>query len=116
MTGKEIIEPEYEEIKKEYEMKINDNKLKIEIKNNKIIFILIIGISYYKYVREYKYEEIKKELLLDYEDMKEVYEYLIKSEYEIKKEEKKIIINKKKEIKLEEKIIKNEEIIKILIN
>ena len=48
--------------------------------------------------------------------MKEIYEYLIKSEYEIKKEEKKIIINKKKEIKLEEKILKNEEIIKILIN
>ena len=44
MTEEETIEPEYEEIKKEYEMKINDDKLKIEINNNKIIFILIIGI------------------------------------------------------------------------
>ena len=116
MEEQEIIEPEYEEIKEEYEIKINGNKLRIEINNNKIIFILIIGISYYKYIKEYKYKEIIKELVLDYKDMKEVYKYLIKSEYEIEIEEKKIIINKKKEIKIDEKILKNEEIIKILIN
>ena len=96
MDNQETIEPEYEEIKKEYEIKINDDKLRIEINDNEIIFILIIGISHYKYIKEYKYEEIIKELLLDYKDIKEVYEYLIKSEYEIKKEEKKIIINKNK--------------------
>ena len=108
---------ENEEIKKEYEIKINDNKLRIEINNNEISFILIMGISYYKYIKEYKYEEIIKELeILNYKDIKEVYEYLIKSEYEIKKEEKKIIINKNKEIELEEKKLKNEEIIKILID
>ena len=83
------------EIKKEYEKKINDDKLRIEINDNIIKFILI-GISHYKYIKEYKYEEIKKELILDYKDIKEVYEYLIKSEYEIKREEKKIIINKNK--------------------
>ena len=37
-------------------MKINDNRLRIEINNNKIKFILIIGLSYYKYIKEYKYE------------------------------------------------------------
>ena len=76
----------------------------------------MIGISNYKYIKKYKYEELKKVLILDYKDIKEVYEYLIKSEYEIKKEEKKIIINKNKEIELEEKKLKNEEIIKILID
>ena len=92
-------EPKYEEIK------INYNKLRIEINNDKIIFTLIIGISNYKYIKEYKYKEIIDELeILDYQDIKEVYEYLIKCEYEIKEEEKKIIINKKKEIKLDEKL------------
>ena len=104
MEEPETITPEYEEIKEEYEIKVNDNKLRIEIKNDEIIFILIIDISYYKYIKKYKYEEIKKELeLLEYKDMKEIYEYLIRSEYEIIKEEKKIKINKKKEIKLEKK-------------
>ena len=70
-------------------MKINDDKLKIEINNNEIAFMLIIGISNYKYIKEYKYEEIKKELKLDYKDIKEIFEYLKKSEYEIKIEEKK---------------------------
>ena len=41
---------EYEKIKKEYEKKINDDKLKIKINDNKIIFILLIGISHYKYI------------------------------------------------------------------
>ena len=76
-------------MKEEYEMKINDDKLKIEINNNEIAFMLIIGISNYKYIKEYKYEEIKKELKLDYKDIKEIFEYLKKSEYEIKIEEKK---------------------------
>ena len=116
MTEEETITPEYEEIKKEYEIKINDDKLRIEINNDEIIFILIIGISNYKYIKNYRYEEIKKELKLEYKNIKEIYEYLIKSEYEIKKEEKKIIINKNKEIKLEEKKLKNKEIINILIN
>ena len=96
MDGQDTIEPEYEEIKKEYEIKINDNKLKIEINNDndQIIFILTIGISYYKYIKKYKYDEIIRKLnILEGKDIKEVYEYLINSEYKIIKEEKKIIIN-----------------------
>ena len=117
MEEQETITPEYEDIKNEYEIKINNNKLRIELNNDEIIFKLIIGLSYYKYIKKYKYEEIIKELeIIKYKNIKEIYKYLIKSEYEIKKEEKKIIINKKKEIKLEEKILKNEEIIRILIN
>ena len=57
----EIITPEYELINKEYEIKINDNKIRIEINNDEIIIILIIGISYYKYIKKYKYEEIIKD-------------------------------------------------------
>ena len=117
MAEQETIIAEYEDIKKEYEIKINNDKIRIEINNDEIIFILMIGLSYYKYIKKYKYEEIIKEFdLLDIKDIKEVYEYLIRSKYEIIKEEKKIIINKNKEIKLEEKIIKSEEMIKILIN
>ena len=112
----ETITPKDEEIKKEYEIKIKDNRLRIEINNDKIIFILIIGISNYKYIKQYEYEEIIKELeILDFKDIEEIYKYLLKCEYEIKKEEKIIIINKSKEIKLDRKLLKNEEIIKILI-
>ena len=51
-----------EEMNKEHEMKINEDKLRIEINNNEIKFILMIGISNYKYIKSYKYEEIKKHL------------------------------------------------------
>ena len=61
MEEQETITPEYEEINKEYEMKVNDNKLRIEINNDEIIFILIIDISYYKYIKKYEYEEIKNQ-------------------------------------------------------
>ena len=117
MEVQETIRPESEPINKKYEIKKNNNKIIIEKNNDEIIFKLNIGISYYKYIKKYKFEEIKKELdLLKYKDINEVYKYLIKNEYQIINEEKvkKIIINNK-EIKLEEKILKNEEIIKILI-
>ena len=116
MEDQETITPEYEEFKKEYEIKINDNKIRIETNNDEIIFILTIGISFYKYIKKYKYNEIIKKLnLLECKDIKEVYEYLINSEYKIIKEEKKLILNKNKEIRLDEKMIKNDEMIKILI-
>ena len=113
---KQEIESETIDINEEYEIIIDDNKLRIEINNNdEIIFILMIGISYYKYTKKYKYNEIVKELkLFKYKDIKEIYNYLIKSEYKIIKEEKKIIINNK-EITLYEKKLTNEELIKILI-
>ena len=117
MAEKELLTPEKEQINKRFEIKINNNKLRIEINNDEIIFTLIIGLSSYKYLKKLKYEEIIKELeILNYKDIKEVYDYLIKSEYEIIKEEKTIVINKNKKIKLEEKIIKSEEMIRILIN
>ena len=114
MEEQKIITPEYEDIKEEYEIKINNNKLKIEINNDEIIFLLIKGLTYFKYIKRYKYEEIIKELnILENNDIKSVYNYLIKSEYKIK--DKKIIINNKNEIELKEKTLTNEEMIKILI-
>ena len=61
MEEQETITPEYEEINKEYEMKVNDNKLRIEINNDEIIFILIMDVLYYKYIKKYEYEEIKNQ-------------------------------------------------------
>ena len=114
MEEQETISKEYEEIKEEYIIKINNNKIKIEINNDEIIFILIIGLSYFKYIKRYKYDEIIKEInTLENKDIKSIYNYLIKSEYKIR--DKKIIINNKNEIELNEKILTNEEMIKILI-
>ena len=118
MEDQETISPEYEEIKKEYVININNNNLIIEINNDEIIFTLIIGISYYKYIKKYKYDEIIKELnMFECKNIEEVYICLVNSEYKIINEEKikKIIINNK-EINLNKKIIKNQELLKILIN
>ena len=57
MEEPETIEPEYLDIKKEYEIKIEDNKIKIEMNNNEIIFSLYIDLSYYKYIKIFKYDE-----------------------------------------------------------
>ena len=99
-----------------FEINIKNNKLRIERNNDKIIFILTKEISYYKYIKENNYDEIIKELnLLDYKDINDIYNYLIKNEYKINDEEKKIIINDK-EIKLNEKLLTNDEIIKMLMD
>jgi len=100
---------------KYFEIKINNNKLRIEINNNKISFILT-DISYYKYIKEYNYDEIIQELnLLQYKDINSIYNYLIKSEFKINNDEKKVIINDK-EVKLNEVLLTNDEIIKILMD
>ena len=52
MAEKELLTPEKEQINKRFEIKINNNKLRIEINNDKIILILIIGISNYKYIKK----------------------------------------------------------------
>ena len=114
MDEEETISAEYDEIKKEYEIKIDDNKIRIEITNEEITFILMIDISYYKYIKKYKYNEIIKELNIEYKDIEKLYEYLIRSEYKIIKEKKKIIINNK-EITMNQKKLTNEEVIKLLI-
>ena len=118
MIEQGTIEPENVEINKVYEIRINDNKIKIEINNDEIIFNLMIGISNYKYIKNYKYEELIKELnIVEYKNKEDVYNYLIKSKYKIIEEGniKKIIINNK-QIKLNEKLLKSEEIINLLMD
>ena len=51
MDNQETIESESTDIKEEYEIKMDDNKLRIEINNDEIIFILMIGIPEYKYIK-----------------------------------------------------------------
>ena len=110
-------EPEYLEIKKEHEIRIDGNKIRIEMNNNEIIFTLIIDLSFNKYIKRYKHDSFKKEFEKPKEEsMINIYDKLINCEYEINEKEKKIIINNKKEIKLEEEIrLTNEEMIKELI-
>ena len=113
----ETIEPEYEELNKEFEIKMNDDKLKIKLNEDGIIFSLIIGLSCYKYIRKFNYKEIIKEFgNLECKNIKEVYEYFIERRYKIINDEKKIIIDDKKEIKLNEIIITDHELIKILVD
>ena len=54
-------EPEYLEIKKQHEIRIDDNKIRIEMNNNEIIFTLIIDLSFNKYIKRYKHESFKNE-------------------------------------------------------
>ena len=46
MEEPETIEPEYLDIKKVYEIKIDNNKIKIEINKDEIIFSLFIDLSF----------------------------------------------------------------------
>ena len=46
MEEPETIEPEYLDIKKEYEIKVDDNKIRIEMNNNEIIYTLVIDLSF----------------------------------------------------------------------
>ena len=117
MEEPETIEPEYFEIKKEYEIKLDDNKIRIEMNNNEIIFTLIIDLSFNKYIKRFKIDEFRKKYDISEEkDIKKIYNDLINYEYKINEKEKKIIFNNGKEIKLEEEIrLTNEEMIKELI-
>ena len=110
-------EPEIINIKKEHEIRIEDNKIRIEMNNNEIIFTLIMDLSFNKYIKRYKHESFKKEFKIPKEEtMKNTYNKLINYEYEINEKEKKLIINNEKEIKLEEEIrLTNEEMIIELI-
>ena len=47
----QTIEPESIEKKKEYIKTIDDNKIKIVLNEDEIKFIVIIGISYYNYIK-----------------------------------------------------------------
>ena len=61
-------EPEYLEIKKEHEIRIDDNKIRIEMNNNEIIFSLIIDLSFNKYIKRYKHDSFKKEFEIPKEE------------------------------------------------
>ena len=117
MDEPETIETEYAEIKKEYEIKIDDNKIRIEMNDNEIIFTLIIDLSFNKNIKKFKHDEFRKKFKIsEQKDIKEIYNDLINYEYEINEKEKIIIFGFKKEIKLEEEIrLTNEEMIKELI-
>ena len=117
MEEPETIEPEYLDIKKEYEIKIEDNKIKIEMNNNEIIFSLYIDLSYYKYIKIFKYDEFINNYVISKEkDINKIYNEIINYKYEINEKEKKIIFNNGKIIKFEENIkLTNEEMIKELI-
>ena len=117
MDEPETIEPEYLDIKKEYEIKIEDNKIRIEMNKDEIIFSLFIDLSFNKYIKIFKYDEFIKiyEISKD-KDINKIYNTLIKYKYEINEKEKKIIFNNGKVIKLEESIkLTNEEMFKELI-
>ena len=89
----ETIEPEIGkeiEMKKEYELNEGNKNyiLKIELNINEIIFELnlISEISYYNYIRKYKYNDIIKELNLSsniYNDITKIYNYFNIKEYKI---------------------------------
>ena len=120
MDEPETIEPECVEFKKEHEIKVDDNKIRIEINNNEIIYSLIIDLSFNKYIKRFKHDEFKKKFDISEEkNIKEIYNDIINYEYEINEKEKKLIFELyggKKEIKLEEEIrLTNEEMIKELI-
>ena len=117
MEEPETIEPEYLDIKKEYEIKVDDNKIRIEMNNNEIIFSLFINLSYNKYIKRFKYDEFIKIYKISKEkDINKIYNDIINYKYEINEKEKKIIFNNENEIKLEENIkLTNEEMIKELI-
>ena len=95
-------------------------QLKIEIENDEIIFTLnsISPISYYNYIRKYKYNDIIKELNLSrytYDNLIKIYNYFDSKEYNIidNKKNKKLIINNKDSIILYE--TNNQDIIKLII-
>ena len=117
MDEPETIEPEYLDIKKEYEIKIDDNKIRIEMNKDEIIFNLFIDLSFNKYIKRYKYDEfINKYEILNEKDINKLYNNIINYKYEINEKEKKIIFNKGKIIELDEEIkLTNEEMIKELI-
>jgi hypothetical protein len=117
MLEQEVIEQKYNENKKEIVKIINDNnKIKILLNEEKIKFIITTGISYFKYISEYKCEDISKFLdILDNKEIENIYDYLVKSEYKIIEEEKKLVINNNKEIELKEKKFTDYEMINVLI-
>ena len=117
MEEAETIEPEYLEIKKVHEIKVDNNKIRIEINNNEIIFGLIIDLSFNKYIKRFKFDEFRKKYgFPETKNKNQIYNDLIYYEYEINEKDKTVYFDCDKKIKFEEKIrLTNEEMIKELI-
>ena len=77
MEEPETIEPEYLEFKKEHEINIEHNKIRIEMNNNEIIFSLFIDLSFNKYIKRFKIKEFRNKYGISEEKIeleKQVYE------------------------------------------
>ena len=82
MEEPETIEPEYLNINKEYEIKIEDNKIRIDMNNNEIIFILYTDLSFNKYIKRFKYDEfIKIYGISKDKDINKIYDDIINYKY-----------------------------------
>jgi len=91
-------ESKHLEIKIEHEIRIDDNKIRIEMNNKEIIYSLIIDISFNKYIKRFSHDVFRKEFELEEVDIKEIWDEIINCIYEINTKEKKIIVNDKKKI------------------
>ena len=116
MSEPEIKLQGHVDIKKAHEIRIDDNKIIIDMNNDEIIFSLIIDMSFVKYMKRFKHDEFRKKCKIPEEkDLLEIFNDLISCDYEIDENEKKIIFideNEINEIKLEEeKVLTNEEMI-----
>ena len=67
MDESENIKPGKVEIKEEHEIKIDDNKIRIEMNNNEIIFSLTIDLSFNKYIKKFKHDEFRKKFVISEE-------------------------------------------------
>ena len=113
----ETTNPEYDEIQKEHEIKLDDNKIRIEMNNNEIKFTLFIDLSFNKYIKRFKFDEFRKKYgFPETKNKNEIYNDLIYYEYEINEKDKTVYFDCDKKIKFEEKIrLTNEEMINELI-
>ena len=91
---------EIEKIEEEHEIKINDDKIRIEMNNDEIIFCVYIDLSFNKYIKRFAHDVFRKKYEISEEkNIKELYNDIINYEYEINEKEKKLIFGYKKEIK-----------------
>ena len=59
MSEPEIKLQGHVDIKKAHEIRIDDNKIIIDMNNDEIIFSLIIDMSFVKYMKRFKHDEFR---------------------------------------------------------
>ena len=92
----EIRLPNHQEAKKVHEIRIDDNKIRIEMSKEEIIFSLFFDLSFVKYFQRFKLDEFRKIYKITEEkDLKEIFNDLINYNYEIDEKGKKIIFEEK---------------------